>query len=350
MGTVWQATDELLHRQVAVKELHLDHEGLTAREFALRRERALREARSAALIRHPHVVVVYDVVEHRAHPWIVMELVDGDSLAGILEREGPLGVREAARIGAAMAAALQAAHGNGVQHRDVKPANVLVERGTGRAVLTDFGIARLSGTSTISETGAFVGSPEYTAPERMSGRDAGLASDLWSLGVLLGAAMLGHSPFRRDSIGEIVHAVAIDDIVPPASLGALQPVIARLLDRDPATRLGADEARAALTTLARGERVHLGAAADGERADSASAPDPDGGSDPVPDDPVPDDPGTEPGTGPGVDLTPPSTPARARIPEPVPPRPGRIRGPAGPGPARSRRKRRLVRRRGRPCT
>ncbi|MEE4544776.1 serine/threonine-protein kinase [Streptomyces sp. V4-01] len=314
MGTVWRATDELLHRQVAVKELHLHHEGLTAREFALRRERALREARSAAQIRHPHVVVVHDVVEHQAHPWIVMELIDGDSLAGILEREGPLEVREAARLGAAMAAALQAAHDKGVHHRDVKPANVLVERGTGRAVLTDFGIARVSGTSTISETGAFVGSPEYTAPERMSGRDAGLASDLWSLGVLLCAAVLGQSPFRRDSIGEIVHAVAIDDIVPPASLGALQPVIARLLDRDPEVRLGAEQAHAALSALARGAAPP--AARSGDCRGREPAPDPAGTGARAPHRPAEEAPDgrtlhlTEPHTGPARSAPTPAGPTR----------------------------------------
>ncbi|WP_405592192.1 serine/threonine-protein kinase [Streptomyces sp. NBC_01190] len=250
MGTVWQATDELLRRQVAVKELHLPDTGLSARQAALRRERALREARTAALIRHPHVVVVHDVVEHQGHPWIVMELVDGLSLAHLLDKDGPLPPREAARVGAAVAGALRAAHASDIQHRDVKPANVLVEHGTGRVVLTDFGIARLPGSGTISETGAFIGSPEYTAPERMSGRGTGPASDLWSLGALLCAAVHGESPFHRDSIGEIVHAVAIDAFVPPEELGPLLPVVLRLLDRDPERRMGSAEAQRLLASLA----------------------------------------------------------------------------------------------------
>ncbi|WP_329175488.1 serine/threonine-protein kinase [Streptomyces sp. NBC_01477] len=251
MGTVWAATDELLHRQVAVKELHLPHTGLSEVESGRQHERALREARSVARIRHPHVVVVYDVVEQDGRPWIVMELIDGRSLAEILREDGPLAPREAARICAAVAGALLAAHAHGIQHRDVKPANVLIDHATGRVVLTDFGIARIPGSATISETGSFVGSPEYTAPERMSGgRAAGPESDLWSLGALLCAAVDGHSPFQRESIGEIVHAVAIGDITPPATVGPLLPVVQALLDRDPARRMAAADVMTVLVAYA----------------------------------------------------------------------------------------------------
>lgn len=242
MGTVWAATDELLHRQVAVKELHP--------ESGRQHDRALREARSVARIRHPHVVVVYDVVEEDDRPWIVMELVDGPSLADVLREDGPLAPREAARICAAVAGALLAAHAHGIQHRDVKPANVLIDRSTGRVVLTDFGIARIPGSATISETGAFVGSPEYTAPERMSGRSAGPESDLWSLGALLCAAVDGHSPFHRESLGEIVHAVAFADITPPPTVGPLLPVVRALLERDPARRMAAAQVQTVLVAYA----------------------------------------------------------------------------------------------------
>ncbi|MFC9299391.1 serine/threonine-protein kinase, partial [Streptomyces sp. NPDC057010] len=245
MGTVWRAEDELLGRPVAVKELHLDA-GTQAMG-------ALREARVVAQIRHPHVVVVHDVVEHEGIPFIVMELVDGGSLAERLATAGPLAPAEAARIGLALLGALGAAHDRGVLHRDVKPANVLMEAGTGRAVLTDFGIARLAGATTISETGAFVGSPEYTAPERMQGAEAGPAADLWSLGALLCAAVTGESPFRRDSIGGILHAVVFDEIRPPARLGPLVPVVRGLLERDPKRRLGAAEAGRMLAACAAGE-------------------------------------------------------------------------------------------------
>jgi hypothetical protein len=250
MGTVWRATDELLRRQVAVKELHLPETALGDGDADRRRDRALREARSVARIRHPHVVVVHDVVEQDGRPWIVMELVDGRSLADVLREDGPLAPREAARICAAVAGALLAAHEHGVQHRDVKPANVLIERPTGRVVLTDFGIARVPGSATISETGAFVGSPEYTAPERMSGGGAGPESDLWSLGALLCAAVDGRSPFHRESIGEIVHAVAIGDITPPKTVGPLLPVVRGLLDRDPARRMAAAEVMTVLMAYA----------------------------------------------------------------------------------------------------
>ncbi|MFV8128977.1 serine/threonine-protein kinase [Streptomyces syringium] len=241
MGTVWRANDELLAREVAVKELHVDDE-LSATEAQAHRDRTLREARTVAQIKHPNVIVLHDIVEQDGRPWIVMELVDGRALSDRLSAEGPVPAREAARIGVAMLGALRAAHARGVLHRDIKPANVLLEAGTGRVVLTDFGIAQVSGATTITETGAFVGSPEYTAPERMSGGHAGPESDLWSLGVLLCTALSGASPFHRDSLGGILHAVVYDEIRPPADAGPLLPVVRGLLERDPARRMSADEA------------------------------------------------------------------------------------------------------------
>ena len=241
MGTVWRAEDELLGRQVAVKELLLD-EDLPDEQRLARGERALREARTVARIKHAHVVVVHDVVEQDGRPWIVMELVDGRSLAEILAKDGPVDPREAARIGAAVTSAVRAAHAHDVLHRDIKPANVLIENGTGRVVLTDFGIARMLGTTTLTEKGEFVGSPEYCAPERMSGQEPGPQSDLWSVGVLLCAAVRGQSPFRRESLGGVLHAVVFDEIRPPEQLGPLLPVVTALLERDPERRLGAAEA------------------------------------------------------------------------------------------------------------
>ncbi|MEU7064781.1 serine/threonine-protein kinase [Streptomyces sp. NPDC046161] len=249
MGTVWRAEDELLGRAVAVKELHLDG----GREAG----GALREARTVAQVRHPHVVVVHDVVEHEGRPHIVMELVDGGSLADRLSSGGPLSVEETARTGLALLGALGAAHARGVLHRDVKPANVLMEAGTGRVVLTDFGIAHLAGATTISETGAFVGSPEYTSPERMQGAAAGPASDLWSLGVLLCAALTGESPFHRDSLGGVLHAVVYAEIRPPAQAGPLLPVVRGLLERDPERRLGAAEAERLLSSYVATGRAPL---------------------------------------------------------------------------------------------
>ncbi|MEU5095740.1 protein kinase [Streptomyces sp. NPDC020996] len=243
MGVVWRATDQLLGRQVAVKEIPLDlDETLSAEEVRRQRDRTLREARAVAQLRHPHIVVVHDVVEENERPYLVMELIDGGSLADRISARGPLDAAEVARIGADLLSALRTAHEAGVLHRDVKPANVLLESGTDRVVLTDFGIAQVAGATTLTETGSFVGSPEYTAPERMSGAGTGPASDLWSLGALLCTALSGRSPFRRDSLGGILHAVVFDEIRPPPQAEPLLPVVRGLLERDPGRRLDADRA------------------------------------------------------------------------------------------------------------
>jgi serine/threonine protein kinase len=240
MGVVWRATDQLLGRQVAVKELPSD-DSLSAAQARRRRDRTLREARAVAQLHHPNVIVVHDVVEHDERPYIVMELVDGGSLADRVAGHGPVDAREAARIGVALLGALRTAHAAGVLHRDVKPSNVLIAE-DGRVVLTDFGVAHVAGTSTLTESGTLVGSPEYTAPERMSGTRTGPESDLWSLGALLCAVLSGASPFHRDSLGGILHAVVSEEIRPPAQAGPLLPVIRGLLERDPDRRL--DAARA----------------------------------------------------------------------------------------------------------
>ncbi|MEU1040182.1 serine/threonine-protein kinase [Streptomyces sp. NPDC005551] len=245
MGVVWRATDQLLGRQVAVKELCLD-DALSADEARMQRERSLREARAVARLRHPHIIVVHDVVEDDERPYIVMELIVGGSLADRIARSGPVDPAEAARIGIDLLGALRRAHDAGVLHRDLKPANVLMEAGTGRVVLTDFGIAQVAGATTLTENGAFVGSPEYTAPERMSGARTGPESDLWSLGALLCTALSGVSPFRRDSLGGILHAVVFDEVRPPAQAAPLLPVVRGLLERDPDRRLDAARAEGML--------------------------------------------------------------------------------------------------------
>lgn len=241
MGVVWRATDQLLGRRVAVKELIPD-DTLSAEEARGRRDRTLREARAVAQLSHPHIIVVHDVVEDGERPYIVMELIDGGSLADRIAAEGPLAPKEAARIAVALLGALRAAHTAGVLHRDIKPANVLLERDSDRVVLTDFGIAQIAGATTLTETGSFVGSPEYTAPERMSGSRTGAESDLWSLGALLCTALSGESPFRRDSLGGILHAVVFAEIRTPPQAAPLLPVVRGLLERDPERRLGAAEA------------------------------------------------------------------------------------------------------------
>ncbi|GAB2722809.1 protein kinase domain-containing protein [Streptomyces bullii] len=244
MGVVWRATDQLLGRQVAVKELPVD-ETLSADEARRQRDRTLREARAVAQLHHPHIIVVHDVVVDESdgeRPFIVMELIDGGSLADRIATRGPVDAAEAARIGLALLGALGTAHAAGVLHRDLKPANVLLEAGTDRIVLTDFGIAQVAGATTLTETGSFVGSPEYTAPERMSGARTGPESDLWSLGALLCAALSGETPFHRDSLSGVLHAVVFDEIRPPPQAEPLLPVVRGLLERDPDRRLDADTA------------------------------------------------------------------------------------------------------------
>lgn len=241
MGVVWRATDLLLGRRVAVKEISLD-ETLSEAEARWQRDRTLREARAVAQLRHPHIIVVHDIVEQDERPYLVMELIDGGSLADRIAVHGPVVPAEAARIGVDLLGALRAAHAAGVLHRDIKPANVLMEAGTGRVVLTDFGVAQVAGATTLTETGSFVGSPEYTAPERMSGVGTGPASDLWSVGALLCTALSGESPFRRDSLSGILHAVLAGEIRLPAQAAPILPVVRGLLERDPARRLDAESA------------------------------------------------------------------------------------------------------------
>ncbi|MGW1794486.1 protein kinase domain-containing protein [Streptomyces sp. NPDC001984] len=264
MGVVWRATDQLLGRRVAVKELAQD-DSLSDDEASLHRDRTLREARAVAQLSHPHIIVVHDVVEEGERPYIVMELIDGSSLADRISAHGPVDAAEAARIGIDLLSALRTAHAAGVLHRDIKPANVLVESGTDRVVLTDFGIAQVAGATTLTETGSFVGSPEYTAPERMSGAATGPESDLWSLGVLLCAVLSGESPFRRDSLGGILHAVVAAEIRPPAQAEPLLPVVRGLLERDPDRRLDAREAERMLRAFRETGRTPQPGAASGGR-------------------------------------------------------------------------------------
>ncbi|MEV7752811.1 serine/threonine-protein kinase [Streptomyces griseofuscus] len=245
MGTVWRARDETVDREVAVKEPRIpDH--LPERERANAFERMRREARAAARLDHPAVVNVYDVAVVDGRPWLVMELVHGRTLGDVLD-EGTLDAREAARIGLEVLGALEAAHAAGVLHRDVKPDNVLLGR-HGRVVLTDFGIARIEGDTRLTDTGGFVGSPEYVAPERVLGQLPGPASDLWSLGVLLYTATEGVSPFRRSNTPATLQSVLNATPAPPTAAGGpLAEVIDGLLHKDPARRPSAQRVRALLT-------------------------------------------------------------------------------------------------------
>ncbi len=214
MGVVWRARDEVLAREVAVKEVRAPAGLGTADERRLY-QRLEREAWAAGRISHRNVVTVYDVATEDGRPWIVMELVRGLALSDVLEAEGPLSPQRAAHVGAEVLAALRAAHEAGVLHRDVKPGNVLVAN-DGRVVLTDFGIATVEGTSNLTMTGELIGSPEFLAPERALGRNPGPESDLWSLGVLLYAAVEGITPFRQNTPLSTLRAVVDEELPPPA--------------------------------------------------------------------------------------------------------------------------------------
>ncbi|MCB5178284.1 serine/threonine-protein kinase, partial [Streptomyces antimicrobicus] len=241
MGTVWRARDIALHREVALKEVRPPDPALAAAHPGLAvqlRERAVREARALARLAHPHVVTIHHIVEPAAgsdgHPWIVMELVKGGSLHDRLA-QGPMPVADVLRLGLEVLSALRAAHAEGVLHRDVKPANVLL-RPDGSAVLTDFGIAALHGSADLTATGDLIGSPEYIAPERVRGQEGNPSSDLWSLGMLLYVAAEGVHPLRRATGLATVVAVLDEPIPAPTRSGPLGPVLERLLVRDPLAR------------------------------------------------------------------------------------------------------------------
>ncbi|WP_210591497.1 serine/threonine-protein kinase [Streptomyces sp. GESEQ-35] len=238
MGTVWRALDELVEREVAVKQPRLpgDPEDVGHQRAA---NRLYREARAAARVDHPSAVSIHDVVVEDGLPWIVMELIRGESLHEMLQR-GPLEPAESARVGLAVLGALRAAHAVGIVHRDVKPANVLLGPHR-RVVLTDFGIAHVQGEESLTLSGEFVGSLEFIAPERMSGRGAGPASDLWSLGVLLYAAVEGWSPFRRTTLESTLAAILSTDPPEPKQAGPLGSLIVRMLVKEPEQRPEPDE-------------------------------------------------------------------------------------------------------------
>ncbi|MGW5865993.1 serine/threonine-protein kinase [Streptomyces sp. NPDC055239] len=248
MGTVWRAKDETVDREVAVKEPRIpDH--LPERERANVFERMRREARAAARLDHPAVVNVHDVAVEDGQPWIVMELVKGRSLGAALH-EGTLGARDAARIGLEVLGALDAAHQAGILHRDVKPDNVMLGQHD-RVILTDFGIAQIEGETNLTDTGGFVGSPEFIAPERVLGQRPGPASDLWSLGVVLYAATEGVSPFRRNNTPATLQSVLNATPAAPASAsGPLAQAINGLLAKDPSQRPRAGQVRALLEEAA----------------------------------------------------------------------------------------------------
>ncbi|WP_215448574.1 serine/threonine-protein kinase [Streptomyces sp. ATCC 21386] len=248
MGTVWRAMDETLGRTVAVKELRFPS---SIDEDEKRRliTRTLREAKAIARIRNNAAVTVFDVVHEDDRPWIVMELVEGKSLAEVIREDGVLEPRRAAEVGLAILDVLRAAHREGILHRDVKPSNVLIDKHDGRVVLTDFGIAQVEGDPSITSTGMLVGAPSYISPERARGHKPGPAADLWSLGGLLYAAVEGVPPYDKGSAIATLTAVMTEPVPQPKRAGALKDVIFGLLTKDPERRLDDAGARAMLNSV-----------------------------------------------------------------------------------------------------
>jgi serine/threonine protein kinase len=235
MGVVWQAMDERLQRLVAVKQLLLQP-GLSLRATDEARRRALREARIAARLQHPNAIVVYDVAEHDGEPCLVMEYLPARSLAAVLDERCRLPVTEVASIGSQVASALAAAHAAQIVHRDVKPGNILIAEG-GTAKITDFGVSRAAGDVTVTQTGMMAGTPAYLAPEVARGQVPTPASDVFSLGATLYAAVEGRAPFGdSDNPLALLHAVAAGEVLPPLHAGPLFAVLMSLLAKDPAAR------------------------------------------------------------------------------------------------------------------
>ncbi|MER5215080.1 serine/threonine-protein kinase [Streptomyces sp. NPDC002838] len=247
MGTVWRAEDETLGRTVAVKELRFPS-NIDEDEKRRLITRTLREAKAIARIRNNSAVTVFDVVDEDDRPWIVMELVEGKSLAEVIREDGLLEPRRAAEVGLAVLDVLRSAHREGILHRDVKPSNVLISE-DGRVVLTDFGIAQVEGDPSITSTGMLVGAPSYISPERARGHKPGPAADLWSLGGLLYASVEGVPPYDKGSAIATLTAVMTEPLEEPKNAGPLKDVIYGLLTKDPAKRLDDAGARTMLNAV-----------------------------------------------------------------------------------------------------
>ncbi|MEU8765704.1 serine/threonine-protein kinase [Streptomyces griseus] len=247
MGTVWRADDETLGRTVAVKELRFPG-AIDEDEKRRLITRTLREAKAIARIRNNSAVTVYDVVDEDDRPWIVMELIEGKSLAEAIREDGTLTPRRAAEVGLAILDVLRSAHREGILHRDVKPSNVLIAE-DGRVVLTDFGIAQVEGDPSVTSTGMLVGAPSYISPERARGHKPGPPADLWSLGGLLYASVEGCPPYDKGSAIATLTAVMTEPLDPPKNAGPLTEVIYGLLARDPDQRLDDAGARALLNDV-----------------------------------------------------------------------------------------------------
>jgi len=248
MGVVWRAQDDVIGRQVAIKELHLP-DGIAVEERRVLEERVLREARTAGRLNDPGVVTVFDVVAEHGLTYIVMELVEAATLSTIVARGGPLAQDRVIAIAVQALSALDTAHQAGIVHRDVKPGNLMVQP-NGRVKLTDFGIAQAVDDPRLTTSGSLIGSPAYMSPERIHGHEASPASDLWALGATLCYAVEGANPYERPTTASTLHAIMTEMPRLTRAHGVLGAVITGLLMPDPNARLSGPQARAMLERAA----------------------------------------------------------------------------------------------------
>lgn len=251
MGAVWLARDEVLSRQVAVKRVGMMPGGATPDM-----DRAEREARLAARLNHPHVVAVFDLVTDEDGQWLVMEYVEGVTLAGLVQRDGALDSREVSPLLEQAADALAAAHEAGIIHRDVKPSNILVTP-DGQVKLSDFGIARAEADASLTQTGLVTGSPAYLAPEVASGQAATDASDVWSLGATLYHALSGQPPYQvGDNLMGALYRIVHEEPPRLPDAGWLAPLLEATMTRDPAERWSMAQVRDFLVAGPDGTTLH----------------------------------------------------------------------------------------------
>jgi eukaryotic-like serine/threonine-protein kinase len=317
MGAVWLCEDERLGRHVAVKQV-----GHATGETAPDAARAMREARSSAPLNHPNVVAIYDAIDEGDHIWLVMEYVEGRTLAQIIAEDGRVLPEQAALIGAEVADGLAAAHERGTVHRDIKPSNILISR-EGRAKISDFGISRTVGEDTLTQTGMLSGTPSYLSPEIARGEDPSPASDVWALGASLFAAVEGRAPYAsQPNPLATLHNIVNQPVPRPERAGVITEPIVRMMDPDPQSRWAVADAAHAL------HRIHAQHRTERTREETAALAYGSGGAAATQPHPAP---------SPEPTLEPRPTPTPTPIPEPArEPTPDPIPVPAAP-PRRSRR-------------